>query len=329
MAVFAHRQTSAICAWPAASRQASARTHPSRGPFGRSGCNRRPACRWRAGRGAGHLASALASRARVRSRRTWGNRPVNSAAVHTTPKCRRHERIVPRSRFSAAEIEDCVAREARGPPSQARIRLAGNWRPCWRERRRTVTQRPDGFGPRARRPIDHADARSTKMQSVLNLKIKFRESFRPFAPSVLREHVAEWFGSTATALTCCSSPCSAIVDWRRPKACARSGASKLNVPRSTVPAITHVDYSAHPDGAAGHQRHLSRDHRGLLPANRLPGVVNTSFSTFVASRLCAHPTTLCAASAARMDALVLENYILERRHQPPMPVDDSWRSIRA
>src|SRR5207248_8112216 len=103
------------------------------------------------------------------------------------------------------------------------------------------------FGPRAlgARSII-GDARSPKMQSVMNLKIKFRESFRPFAPAVLREHVAEWFELDE------DSPYMLLVadvlPSRRLPVPAEAntlwGIEKLNVPRSTVPAITHVDYSA-------------------------------------------------------------------------------------
>ena len=84
------------------------------------------------------------------------------------------------------------------------------------------------------------------MQSMLNLKVKFRESFRPFAPSVLREHVAEWFELD------CDSPymllVADVVESRRKPMTAEQqqlfGIEKLNVPRSDIPAVTHVDYSA-------------------------------------------------------------------------------------
>jgi carbamoyltransferase len=103
------------------------------------------------------------------------------------------------------------------------------------------------FGPRAlgNRSI-LADGRSPKMQSVLNLKIKYRESFRPFAPAVLRDDVADWFELDT------DSPymllVANVVERRRrimtPEQQALSGIAKLNVPRSDVPAATHVDYSA-------------------------------------------------------------------------------------
>ena len=102
------------------------------------------------------------------------------------------------------------------------------------------------FGPRALggRSII-ADPRSPKMQKQLNLKVKYRESFRPFAPSVLREDVSEWFEHES------DSPYMLLVaDIKEEKRRTMSqngtlfGIEKLNVPRSSVPAITHVDYSA-------------------------------------------------------------------------------------
>jgi carbamoyltransferase len=103
------------------------------------------------------------------------------------------------------------------------------------------------FGPRALggRSI-LGDARSPTMQSVLNLKVKYRESFRPFAPSVLRERVSEWFELDA------DSPymllVADVVGTRRkemtPEQQALFGIEKLNIPRSDIPAVTHVDCSA-------------------------------------------------------------------------------------
>ena len=103
------------------------------------------------------------------------------------------------------------------------------------------------FGPRAlgARSI-LGDARSPTMQKTLNLKVKYRESFRPFAPSVLREDVAKWFELDA------DSPYMLLVaDVSKERRIAMTeeekalfGIEKLNVPRSSIPAVTHVDYSA-------------------------------------------------------------------------------------
>ena len=118
------------------------------------------------------------------------------------------------------------------------------------------------FGPRAlgARSI-LADARSPEMQRNLNLKVKYRESFRPFAPSVLREDVADWFDMDA------DSPYMLMVAdvvERRRRAMTEAerqlfGIDKLNVPRSEIPAVTHVDYSARdPDRAPRNQSSLPR-----------------------------------------------------------------------
>jgi len=138
------------------------------------------------------------------------------------------------------------------------------------------------FGPRALggRSI-LGDARSPKMQSVLNLKVKYRESFRPFAPSVLREHVAEWFeldGDSPYMLLVAD-----VVARRRlsmsPEQEALFGIEKLNVPRSDIPAVTHVDYSARIQTV---HRDTNPRYHALISAFRdltgCPVIVNTSFN---------------------------------------------------
>ena len=139
------------------------------------------------------------------------------------------------------------------------------------------------FGPRAlgARSI-LGDPRSPQMQAKMNIKIKFREGFRPFAPSVLREHVADYFELDATRPTCCW--------WRRCKqerqipmtdAAASScwGIDKLNVPRSDIPAVTHIDYSARVQTVTAE---TNPDYYDLIQAfERLTGcpvLVNTSFN---------------------------------------------------
>ena len=138
------------------------------------------------------------------------------------------------------------------------------------------------FGPRALggRSII-GDPRSPRMQSMMNLKIKFRESFRPFAPSVLREHAAAWFELDG------DSPYMLLVADVSPSrrlpvpAGAESawGIAQLNVPRSTVPAITHVDYSARIQTVRRETNPLYYD---IIDAfYRLTGcplIVNTSFN---------------------------------------------------
>ena len=138
------------------------------------------------------------------------------------------------------------------------------------------------FGPRAlgARSI-LGDARSPSMQSVLNLKVKYRESFRPFAPSVLREDVADWFEIDS------DSPYMLMVadvakQHRREMTAAEQalfGIEKLNVPRSSIPAVTHVDYSARIQTV---HRETNPRYHALLSAFKArtgcPVVVNTSFN---------------------------------------------------
>ena len=138
------------------------------------------------------------------------------------------------------------------------------------------------FGPRALggRSI-LGDARSPQMQSVLNLKVKFRESFRPFAPSVLREDVAEYFeldGDSPYMLLVAD-----VVPKRRRTMTAEEerlfGIEKLNVPRSDIPAVTHVDYSARIQTV--HQETNPRYYALIAEFKRLTGcpvIVNTSFN---------------------------------------------------
>src|SRR5262249_50322607 len=138
------------------------------------------------------------------------------------------------------------------------------------------------FGPRAlgARSI-LGDPRSPRMQSVLNLKIKYRESFRPFAPSILREHLAEGFELDVdspymllVAPVREEHPIPMPAEQERP-----SGIEKLNVPRSTIPAVTHVDSSArvqtvHAETNALYHALLER-FRALTGC---PTLVNTSFN---------------------------------------------------
>src|SRR4029077_418145 len=138
------------------------------------------------------------------------------------------------------------------------------------------------FGPRAlgARSI-LGDARSPKMQSVMNLKIKFRESFRPFAPAILREEVANWFELDR------ESPymllVADVVPQRRIEMTAEQqalwGIEKLNVPRSAIPAVTHVDYSARVQTVRRETNPLFYDIiKAFYDLTGCPVIVNTSFN---------------------------------------------------
>jgi carbamoyltransferase len=187
------------------------------------------------------------------------------------------------------------------------------------------------FGPRAlgARSII-GDARSPKMQSVMNLKIKYRESFRPFAPSVLRGHVGEWFELDD------DSPYMLLVAAVRqnkripvpPEAAALTGIDLLNVPKSTVPAITHVDYSARvqtvrPDVHGFYYEIIDAFHR----LTGCPVIVNTSFNVRGEPIVCTPENAYRCFMRTEMDVLVLEHFMLEKTAQPPgMVEDDSWRA---
>jgi carbamoyltransferase len=185
------------------------------------------------------------------------------------------------------------------------------------------------FGPRAlgARSII-GDARSPKMQAVMNLKIKFRESFRPFAPAVLRERVAEWFELDG------DSPYMLLVaDVRAEKRLPVPpgtdtlwGIEKLNVPRSTVPAVTHVDYSARIQTVRRETNPLYYD---IIDAfNRMTGcpvIVNTSFNVRGEPMVCTPEDAYRCFMRTDMDLLVLENFLLEKPAQPVVERDESWK----
>ena len=177
------------------------------------------------------------------------------------------------------------------------------------------------FGPRAlgSRSI-LADARSPAMQSVLNLKVKYRESFRPFAPSVLREHLAEWFELDA------DSPYMLLVagiatSRRKPITIEQEelfGMEKLKVPRSEIPAVTHVDYSARIQTV--HQD-TNRRYHALLTAFQqrtgCPVIVNTSFNVR-GEPIVAYPEDAFRCfMGTEMESLAVENCFLRKADQDP------------
>ena len=185
------------------------------------------------------------------------------------------------------------------------------------------------FGPRALggRSII-GDARSPKMQSVMNLKIKFRESFRPFAPAVLREHVHEWFDLDT------DSPYMLLVADVHPSRRlpvrdadgALWGIDKLNVPRSTIPAVTHVDYSARIQTV---RRDTNPMYYDIIDAffrrTGCPVIVNTSFNVRGEPIVGAPEDAFRCFMRTDMDALVLEHYVLLKTEQTPIVQDESWR----
>jgi carbamoyltransferase len=187
------------------------------------------------------------------------------------------------------------------------------------------------FGPRALggRSI-LGDARSTRMQAVMNLKIKFRESFRPFAPSVLPERVDEFFELGPQQ----PSPYMLLVapvqgDKRLPLAESdqrRAGIDKLRTQRSVVPAITHVDYSARVQ-TVDPQRHPRywRLLKAFEAQTGSPVIINTSFNVRGEPIVCSPDHAYRCFMATNMDALVLEDFVLLKDEQPgarQYPSDD-------
>jgi carbamoyltransferase len=177
------------------------------------------------------------------------------------------------------------------------------------------------FGPRAlgNRSI-LGDPRSPAMQSILNLKVKYRESFRPFAPSVLREHVSDWFEHDT------DSPymlmVSDVVKSRRRQMTDEEnslfGIEKLNVPRSEIPAVTHVDYSARIQTV--HQETNSRYHDLISKFNELtscPVVVNTSFNVRGEPIVCTPEDAFRCFMGSEIDVLAVGNCWLIKEEQDP------------
>jgi carbamoyltransferase len=186
------------------------------------------------------------------------------------------------------------------------------------------------FGPRALggRSII-GDARSPKMQSVMNVKIKFRESFRPFAPAVLRENVHEWFelDEESPYMLLVADVQSSRRLPSRPETENLWGIDKLNVPRSTVPAITHVDYSARVQTVRREANPLYYDIiKAFQKRTGCPVIVNTSFNVRGEPIVGAPEDAYRCFMRTDMDVLVLENFVLEKSEQAPVVEDESWRT---
>jgi carbamoyltransferase len=175
------------------------------------------------------------------------------------------------------------------------------------------------FGPRAlgARSI-LGDARSPSMQSILNLKVKYRESFRPFAPSVLREDVAQWFELD------CDSPymllVADVVERRRiemtPEQKQLFGIEKLNVPRSEIPAVTHVDYSARVQTV---HRETNPRYHALISLFKertgCPVIVNTSFNVRGEPIVCYPEDAFRCFMGTEIEALAIGNCFLRKEDQ--------------
>jgi carbamoyltransferase len=184
------------------------------------------------------------------------------------------------------------------------------------------------FGPRAlgARSII-GDARSPEMQEVMNLKIKFRESFRPFAPSVLREKSSTWFEMEA------ESPYMLLVapvakDRQREMTAdenARFGLEKLLAIRSEIPAVTHVDYSARIQTVTeDHQPMYYRMIKRFDEKYGCPVIINTSFNVRGEPIVAAPEDAFTCFMRTNMDYLLLGNFLLEKKDQKPLEKDIDW-----
>jgi carbamoyltransferase len=184
------------------------------------------------------------------------------------------------------------------------------------------------FGPRALggRSII-GDARSTKMQSQMNLKIKYRESFRPFAPSCMVEKVGDYFDLDR------ASPYMLLVAQVKEQRCiGKDGArpqnmnEHINQARSDVPAITHIDYSARVQTVD--PKHNPRYHDVIRSFYEKTGygiIINTSFNVRGEPIVCTPEDAYRCFMRTEMDVLVLGSFILDKSQQPPWEEGANWR----
>ena len=188
---------------------------------------------------------------------------------------------------------------------------------------------PMEFGPRAlgARSI-LGDPRNKEMQSVMNLKIKYRESFRPFAPSVLEEDVASQFEmKNKSPYMLLVSPvkkelCNDITEEQK----KLFGIDKLNISRSTLPAITHVDYSARVQTV---NKETNPRYYNLIKSfkklTNCPLIVNTSFNVRGEPIVCTPQDAYRCFMRTEMDILVLQNQFLHKNTQPKTEKDETWK----
>ena len=175
------------------------------------------------------------------------------------------------------------------------------------------------FGPRAlgSRSII-ADPRSEKMQKILNLKVKFRESFRPFAPSIIREDLSKWF-----ELDCDSPYMLLVADVKKVIRVEMNenekklfGIDKLNIKRSSIPAVTHIDYSARIQTV--HEKTNPKYYKLLKKFKEITGcpiLVNTSFNVRGEPMVCNVEDAFKCFMGTNLDVLVCENFILYKEKQ--------------
>lgn len=189
---------------------------------------------------------------------------------------------------------------------------------------------PMEFGPRAlgSRSII-GDARSPKMQEIMNLKIKFRESFRPFAPSVLEEKASEYFElETQSPYMLLVAPVKSEI--RRQMTGEEQklfGLDKLHVVRSGIPAVTHVDYSARVQTVSRQTNPLY--HKMISKFDQkygCPAIINTSFNVRGEPIVCTPNDAYKCFMRTKMDYLIMGSFLLDKKDQKPLKDDIDWRS---
>ena len=186
------------------------------------------------------------------------------------------------------------------------------------------------FGPRAlgSRTII-GDARSPEMQKKMNLKIKYRESFRPFAPSIRAENISEYFeiDRESPYMLLVANPQKSKQIEMSEEQKSYFGLEKLNVLRSDVPAITHVDYSARIQSVNGKTN--PRYHEMLSKFNSKygsPVIVNTSFNVRGEPIVCTPQDAYLCFMRTEMDYLIMGNYLLNKTEQKAIAGDSDWRN---
>ena len=186
------------------------------------------------------------------------------------------------------------------------------------------------FGPRSLggRSII-GDARSKEMQSTMNLKIKYRESFRPFAPVVKSENASDWFEiDRRSPYMLLVAPIKAD---KRIKMTEEQkqlfGIDKLNIPRSEIPAVTHVDYSARVQTV--HEETNPRFYKLLDEFDKrtdCPVLVNTSFNVRGEPIVCSPEDAYRCFMRTEMDYLIMENVLVSKADQPKWKEEGDWRN---
>ncbi|MBU1726791.1 MAG: carbamoyltransferase [Candidatus Omnitrophica bacterium] len=187
------------------------------------------------------------------------------------------------------------------------------------------------FGPRAlgARSII-GDARNPEMQSRMNLKIKYRESFRPFAPTVLSEKVSDWFElEKESPYMLLVAPIKAKIKIEvKDNGTNLSGFEKLKVKRSEIPAVTHVDYSARVQTIKRDDNPLYYDTiNAFYKKTGCPVIINTSFNVRGEPLVCSPEDALKCFLRTEMDYLIIGCFLLQKKEQEPLQKDIKWQKV--